>query len=113
MLPPSQFSYRRGLGTCDALLTLSHRLQVGDRASHCGLLYKLRSIGVWRTFVVHIVLEFLSDRRQRVCLDGKVSESVDVISGIPQASVLRSLLIILYTSELLHIIGISCCGLCG
>ena len=26
--PPSQFSYPRGLGTCDALLTLSHRLQV-------------------------------------------------------------------------------------
>ena len=24
MLPPSQFSYRRGLGTWDALLTLSH-----------------------------------------------------------------------------------------
>ena len=28
MLPPSKFSYRRGLGTCDDLLTLSHSLQV-------------------------------------------------------------------------------------
>ena len=28
LLPPSQFSYRRGLGTCDALLTLSPHLQV-------------------------------------------------------------------------------------
>ena len=28
MLLLSQFSYRRGLGTCDALLTLSHTLQV-------------------------------------------------------------------------------------
>ena len=27
MPPLSQFSYRRGLGTCDALLTLSHSLQ--------------------------------------------------------------------------------------
>ena len=26
-LPPSQFSYRRGLGTCEVLLTLSHSLQ--------------------------------------------------------------------------------------
>ena len=28
LLPPSQFSYCRGLRTCDALLTLSHQLQV-------------------------------------------------------------------------------------
>ena len=28
MLPPSQISYRRGLGKCDDLLTLSHTLQV-------------------------------------------------------------------------------------
>ena len=26
LLPPSQFSYRRGQGTCDALLILSHHL---------------------------------------------------------------------------------------
>ena len=64
LLPPSQFSHRRGLKTSDALLTLSHSLQVAldrgmkgrlvqldfsaafDRVSHRGLLYKLRSIGV-------------------------------------------------------------------
>ena len=28
MLPPSQFSYRTGLGTCNALLILFHCLQV-------------------------------------------------------------------------------------
>ena len=28
LLPPLQFSYRRGLRTCDALLTLSHHQQV-------------------------------------------------------------------------------------
>ena len=28
IFPPSHFSYRRGLEICDALLTLSHRLQV-------------------------------------------------------------------------------------
>ena len=64
MLPHFQFSYFRSLGTCDVLLKLSHRLQVAivrvmkgrlvqldfsaalDGISHCGLLYKLRSIGV-------------------------------------------------------------------
>ena len=64
LLPPFQFSYCRGLGTYDALLTLSHCLQVAldrgmegrlvqlnlsaafDRVSYCGPLYKLRSTGV-------------------------------------------------------------------
>ena len=27
MLPPTQFTYRKGLGTIDALLSLSHKLQ--------------------------------------------------------------------------------------
>ena len=50
-----------------------------DRVSHCGLLYKLRSIGVAGPFL-SIVSEFISDRRQCVRLDGKVSVSVDVVS---------------------------------
>ena len=67
--PPSHISYRKGLKTCDALLTLSHNLQVAldrsmkgrlvqldfsaafDRVSHRGLLYKLRSIGVGGQFL--------------------------------------------------------------
>ena len=43
-----------------------------NRVSHCGLLYLLRSLGVGGQFL-SIVLEFLSDRRHHVCLDGKVS----------------------------------------
>ena len=37
------------------------------------------SIGVGGQFL-SIVSEFLSDKRQRVSLDGKVSESVDAVS---------------------------------
>ena len=110
MLLPSQFSYRRGLGTCDALRILPHHLEVAlDRdmegrffqldfsvafgVSHSGLLYKLRSIGVGGQFQL-VLSNFLSDRRQRVRLN-KVSESVKVISGVPQCSVLGLLLFIL------------------
>ena len=104
LLLPSKFLYRRGLGTCDALLTLSHHLQVAlargmegrlvrldfpavqlcnnntyiNRVSHRCLL----SLGIWGQFL-SIVSELLGDRRQRVSLDGKVSASVNVVSEIP------------------------------
>ena len=38
-------------------------------------------------------------------LDGKVSALVDVVSGMPQSSVLEQLLFILYTFELFYIVG--------
>ena len=100
LLPPSQFSCRRGLKTCDALLTVSHRSQVSPdrgmegrlvqldfsdafhRVTHRGLLYKLKSIGVGGHFL-SIVSEFISDRRQRARLDFKVCASVNVVSGVP------------------------------
>ena len=49
--------------------------------------------------------QFLRDRRPRVRLDGTVSVSVEVVSGVHQGSVLEQLLFMLYTSELLHIVG--------
>ena len=115
LFPFSQFSCRRGLATCNVLLTLSHHLQVAldrgmegrllqldfsaafDGVSHCGLLYKLRSTGVGRQYL-SIVSEFLNDRRQCVRFDVKVTAPVDVVSGVTQGSVLGSLLFILYTS---------------
>ena len=70
----------------------------------CGLLHKLMSIGVGGLFL-SIVSEFLSDRKQHVHLDGKVSASVDVVSGVAKGSVLGPLLLILYNSKLFHMVG--------
>ena len=57
-----------------------------NRVSHFVLLYKLRSIEN-----SSCSSEFYNDRRQRACLNGKVSASVDVVSGVPQGSVLGPL----------------------
>ena len=91
------------------MLTFSYHLQVAqdrgierrlvqldfsaafDRMSHRGLLYKLKTIDVEGKFLF-IVSEFFSDRKQRVRLDGKVSASVNIISGVPQGSDLEPLL---------------------
>ena len=53
-----------------------------DRVSHCSLLFKLKSIGVGVS-VRSICTEFLSDRRQRVVVDGAERELISIISGVP------------------------------
>ena len=117
MLPNLQFGFRKGRGTCDALLTISSYLQrsldcglearmVGldfsaafDRVNHSALIYKLKLIGIGGPFL-NIITEFLTDRTQRVCIDGELSDVRNVISGVPQGSVLGPLLFIIYTSDM-------------
>ena len=75
----TQFAYRKGLGTCDALLCVSHTLQSAlesgqearivqidfsaafNRVNHLGILYKLCSVGIGG-FVMFILTQFLSNR---------------------------------------------------
>ena len=79
VLPTTQFAHRKGLGTCDALLCVSHRLQSAlesgqearivqidfsaafDRLNHQGILNKLCSVGI-RGSVLSILAQFLSNR---------------------------------------------------
>ena len=117
ILPPSQFGFRKGLGTTDALLKLTHDLQYSldkgaesrvisldfssafDLVNHQALLYKLKSMGVGGP-IFDVLEEFLANRKQRVCVDGHFSRFQTVVSGVPQGSVLGPLLFILYTADL-------------
>ena len=116
VLPTTKFAYRKGLGTCDALLCVFHTLQsalecgqaarivqIGfsaafDRVNHRGILYKLCSVGIGGS-MLSVLTQFLTNRSQHVLVDGCRSKFVKVVSGVPQGSVLGPLLFLLYTSE--------------
>ena len=119
MFPTTQFAHRKGLGTCDAILCLSHTLQsplesgqearivqidfsaAYDRVNHLGILYKVCSVGIGSS-VLSILTQFLSNRSQRVMVDGCRSKLVNVVSGVPQGSVLSPLLFLCTLRSFFH-----------
>ena len=104
-LPTTQFAYRKCLGICDALFCVSHTLQSAlesgqearivqidfsaafDRVNHQGILYRLSSLRIGGS-VLSVLTQFLSNRSQYVLVDGCRSKLVNVVSGVPQGSVL-------------------------
>ena len=121
VLPTTQFAYWKGLGTCDALLCMSHTPQRAlesaqeativlidfsaafDRVNHPGILNNLCSVGIGGS-VLSILTQFLSNRSQHVMVDGCWSKLINVVSGVQQGSVLGMLVFLLYTSELFSIL---------
>ena len=74
-----------------------------DRVNHLGILYKLCSVGIGGS-VLSLLTQFLSNRSQQVMVVGCRSKLVNVVSGVPQGSVLGPLLFLLYLSELFSIL---------
>ena len=70
-----------------------------DKVPHKRLLSKLTSYG--STGNIHNwITYFLSNRKQRVSVNGALSNITDVTSGVPQGSVLGSILFLLYIKDI-------------